>query len=74
MAATQADPEIAKVVGPYAAMQAPPASLDAVQSRARALYATGWRPPMPPGPTRDELADVVTAAASAPSYPADDAA
>jgi 2-polyprenyl-6-methoxyphenol hydroxylase-like FAD-dependent oxidoreductase len=74
MAAAQADPEIAKVAGPYAAMLAPPSSLDAVQARARTLYATGWRPPMPPGPTRDELAGLVAAAASAPSYPADDAA
>ena len=74
MAAAQADPEIAKVVGPYAAMQALPSSLDAVQARARALYATDWRPPMPPGPTRDELACLVTAAASTSSYPAADAA
>jgi len=74
MAAAQADPEIAKVVGPYAVMLALPSSLDAVQARARALYATGWRPPMPPGPTRDELAGLVTATASSPSYPADDAA
>src|SRR6516162_2465986 len=74
MAAAQADPEIAKTAGPYQAMLAPPASLNAVQARARAIYATGWRPPMPPGPTRDELADLVTAAASSPSYPADDAA
>jgi hypothetical protein len=73
MAAAQADPEIAKITGPYQAMLAPPASLDAVQSRAQALYATGWRPPMPSGPTRDELADLVTAA-SASGYPADDAA
>jgi hypothetical protein len=74
MAAAQADPEMTKVVGPYAAMLAPPGSLDAVQARARALYATGWRPPVPPGPTRDELADLVTAAASSRGHPADDAA
>jgi len=73
MAAAQADPEIAKVVGPYVAMRALPNSLDPVQARARALYATGWRPPMPPGPTRDELADLVTAASSR-GYPADDGA
>ena len=62
------------MVGPYAAMLTPPSSLDAVQARARAIYAVGWRPPMPPGPTRDELAGLVTAAASARSYLADDAA
>ena len=51
IAAAQADPEI-KVIGPYQAMLAPPASLDAVQARARDIYASGWRPPVPPGPTR----------------------
>ena len=29
---------------------------------ASAVYATGWRPPFAPGPTRDELADVIRAA------------
>ncbi len=74
MAAAQADPEIAKAAGPYQAMLAPPASLDAVQARARDIYAAGWRPPVPPGPTRDELAALVTAAASSRSHPAQDAA
>jgi 2-polyprenyl-6-methoxyphenol hydroxylase-like FAD-dependent oxidoreductase len=74
MAAAQADPEIAKVVGPYQAMLALPGSLDAVQARARDIYASGWRPPMPPGPTRDEMAGLVTAAASSHSYPAQNAA
>ena len=49
MAAAQADPEIARAAGPYQAMLAPPASLDAVQARARDIYATGWRPPAPAG-------------------------
>jgi hypothetical protein len=74
IAADQADPEIAKAAGPYQAMLAPPGSLDAVQARARAIYATGWRPPMPPGPTRDELAALITAAATSGSRPAQDAA
>ena len=69
MAAAQADPEMIKVVGPYQAMLALPSSLDAVQARARDIYATGWRPPVPPGPTRDELADLVTTAASSPQPP-----
>ena len=74
MAAAQADPEIARAAGPYQAMLAPPASLDAVQARARDIYAAGWRPPAPPGPTRDELAALVTAAASPRSHPAQHAA
>ena len=69
MAAAQADPEMTQVVGPYQAMLALPSSLDAVQARARDIYATGWRPPVPPGPTRDELADLVTAAANSATRP-----
>ena len=74
IAAAHADPQIARAAGPYLAMLALPASLDAVQTRARDLYATGWRPPAPPGPTRDELAALVTAAASSRSHPAQHAA
>ena len=63
VSAAQADPSMMPVVGPYLGMQAPPASLDAVQQRAREIYAGGWRPPVPAGPSRDELAELVTAAA-----------
>jgi 2-polyprenyl-6-methoxyphenol hydroxylase-like FAD-dependent oxidoreductase len=59
MAATVVDPEMLKVVGPYLAMLALPASLAAVEPRAREIYASGWRPPVPEGPTRDELAELV---------------
>jgi len=51
-----------------------PGSLDAVQARARDIYASGWRPPIPPGPTREELADLVTSAVSSHSRRQDDAA
>jgi 2-polyprenyl-6-methoxyphenol hydroxylase-like FAD-dependent oxidoreductase len=68
VAAVQADPEMITVVGPYLAMLTLPGSLDAVQARARDIYASGWRPPIPPGPTREELAALVIAAASAPSH------
>ena len=74
MAAAEADPGLMEVVGPYQAMLAPPASLDAVQARARDIYASGWRPPVPPGPAREELAGLVTAAASSHSHSAHDAA
>jgi hypothetical protein len=67
VAAAQADPGMLTVVGPYLAMLTPPASLGAVQARAREIYASGWRPPIPPGPSREELAALVTAAASAPA-------
>ncbi|MGH3840649.1 MAG: FAD-dependent oxidoreductase [Pseudonocardiaceae bacterium] len=63
MAATAADPSMLEVVGPYMAMVALPASLAAVEPRAREIYASGWRPPVPDGPTRDELAELVTTVA-----------
>ena len=64
MAATEVEPEMRAVVGPYMAMRALPATLAAVEPRAREIYASGWRPPIPDGPTREELAELVTAAAA----------
>jgi len=74
MAAAEAHPGMINVVGPYQAMLALPDSLDAVQARARQIYASGWRPPVPAGPTRDELAELVTAAAGSASERRVDAA
>jgi 2-polyprenyl-6-methoxyphenol hydroxylase-like FAD-dependent oxidoreductase len=59
MMAAERDPSIGELIGPYAAMTALPASLRAAEDRARAVYATGWRRPFDPGPTRGELAEVV---------------
>jgi hypothetical protein len=64
-AASGADPSLMSAVGPYLAMDAMPDSLAAAELRARAIYASGWRPPVPSGPTRDELAALVGAASSA---------
>ena len=55
-------------------MLAPPAGLNAVQGRARDIYASGWRPPVPPGPAREELAGLVAAAVGSDNHPAQDAA
>lgn len=63
VAATEADPSLMRVTGPYLAMNALPASLAAVEPAARAHYASGWRPSVPAGPSRDELAELVGAAA-----------
>jgi hypothetical protein len=60
VAAAQADPSLMPIVGPYLGMRALPASLDPLQPRVRQIYADGWRPPVPEGPTRDHLADMIT--------------
>lgn len=56
VAAAAADPAMRPEVTPYDRMAALPASLDPLQERARAVYATGWRPPVAAGPDREELA------------------
>lgn len=55
-AAAEADPALWPAVGPFMSMQAPPAVLDSVADRARALLRSGWRPAFADGPSRDELA------------------
>jgi hypothetical protein len=60
VAAALANRSLMPVVGPYLAMEALPASLAEVEPQARALYASGWRPPVPDGPTRDELVELIT--------------
>jgi hypothetical protein len=48
------------VVGPYSTMDALPASLAPAHARAVEIYASGWRPAVPDGPTRAELSEVVS--------------
>jgi hypothetical protein len=60
VAAADADPELKDVVGPYITMDALPASLTPAHARAREIYAAGWRPHVPDGPTRVELSEVVS--------------
>jgi hypothetical protein len=60
VAAAAADPALRTVVGPYASMDALPATLATAHARAVEIYATGWRPPVPDGPTRAELSEVVS--------------
>jgi 2-polyprenyl-6-methoxyphenol hydroxylase-like FAD-dependent oxidoreductase len=59
LAAASQDPGIARAMQPYLAMDAGPASLDALRGAARRVYETGWRPAYADGPTRDELARIV---------------
>jgi hypothetical protein len=56
-----ADDAMCTAVGRYARMDALPASLNAVEPRAREIFAAGWRPDVPDGPTRAELADLCDA-------------
>jgi hypothetical protein len=70
LAAAQADPAIRAATIGYLRMTALPASLRAVEPRARARYATGWRPSPAPGPSRGELAGIVDRALHASAAPA----
>jgi 2-polyprenyl-6-methoxyphenol hydroxylase-like FAD-dependent oxidoreductase len=60
VAAAEVDPALKDLVAPYTIMEALPASLAPVQARAREIYASGWRPPVPDGPTREQLSSVVS--------------
>ena len=62
LAAAQQDPEIARNLPPYLSMVAGPTSLDVLQPAARRVYESGWRPALAEGPTRDELARIVSSA------------
>jgi 2-polyprenyl-6-methoxyphenol hydroxylase-like FAD-dependent oxidoreductase len=65
VAAAEGDARLRAVVAPFARMDALPASLDSVEPLARELYRSGWRPSVPDGPTRDELAEVCASRAVA---------
>ncbi len=66
LSAAQVRPEIMQHAGGYLSMAAPPASLRAAEPIAREVYAGGWRPAYAPGPTRDELAEIVRGTAAQP--------
>jgi hypothetical protein len=65
LAAGARDPRINDAVSGYFTMTDTPDCLSAVQPLARAVYQTGWRPPYSPGPTRDELVEIASAAVPA---------
>jgi hypothetical protein len=62
MMAGSVEPRIEEAAGAYLTMTQGPSCLDPVEPLARAVYAGGWRPTPTPGPTRDELAEVVRGA------------
>ena len=59
MAASAVDERIGASMPGYLSMLELPSCLDPAEPLARAVYETGWRPPYSPGPTRDELVDLV---------------
>jgi hypothetical protein len=59
VAAAEAHPELNSTIMPYFMMRALPSSLTAIEPRVRDIYASGWRPAMPEGPSRNELAEVI---------------
>ena len=64
-AAVEADPRIGRYAGGHFAMTGLPETLRPAEPLARAVYHDGWRPAYAPGPTRDELVDVIRAAVPA---------
>jgi 2-polyprenyl-6-methoxyphenol hydroxylase-like FAD-dependent oxidoreductase len=66
MAAAEVDPRINAALTGYFAMIELPSCLEPVEPLARAVYETGWRPPYSPGPTRDELVEIVRGVSAAP--------
>jgi 2-polyprenyl-6-methoxyphenol hydroxylase-like FAD-dependent oxidoreductase len=64
-AAVEADPRIGQHAAGYFAMTALPETLRPAEPLARAVYQDGWRPTYAPGPTRDELVDVIRVAVPA---------
>jgi 2-polyprenyl-6-methoxyphenol hydroxylase-like FAD-dependent oxidoreductase len=67
LAAAEVRPEIMRFAPGYLSMHALPASLRQAEEIAREVYASGWRPAYADGPTRDELAEIVTRATAAVS-------
>ncbi len=64
--AAEVRPEIMQHAGGYLSMAALPASLRAAEPVAREVYAGGWRPSYAPGPTRDELVEIVNGVVAQP--------
>jgi hypothetical protein len=63
--AAPADPRILQHADGYLAMTALPATLAPAEPLARAVYASGWRPPFADGPSRDELVALMSSSAAA---------
>jgi 2-polyprenyl-6-methoxyphenol hydroxylase-like FAD-dependent oxidoreductase len=60
IAAGEADPSLMRLIGPFLGMEVLPTALAEIEPQVRAIYAGGWRPPTPAGPSRDDLAELIT--------------
>ena len=66
LAAAEVRPEIMQSAQGYLSMHAHPGTLRRAEPVAREVYAAGWRPSYAPGPTRDELVEIVRRAEAEP--------
>lgn len=65
--AVQVEPRIGEYAGGYFAMTALPETLRPAERLARAVYESGWRPPLTEGPSREELVGIVAQALASQS-------
>jgi 2-polyprenyl-6-methoxyphenol hydroxylase-like FAD-dependent oxidoreductase len=68
-AASEADPRIGEQAAGYFAMTSLPETLRPAEPWARAAYESGWRPAYAPGPTRDELVELIRRVSPLPVAP-----
>jgi hypothetical protein len=64
VAATTQRPDFMPTLGPFLGMVALPHSIDPLRDEVRAMLRDGWRPPTPPGPTRDDLVAAISGSLS----------
>ncbi|WP_395311538.1 FAD-dependent oxidoreductase [Mycobacterium sp. AMU20-3851] len=64
VAAAEHDSRLGPLVQPYQRMDSSPVVLAAAEPLAREAFAAGWRPAIPDGPSRAELADTCRAVAA----------
>jgi 2-polyprenyl-6-methoxyphenol hydroxylase-like FAD-dependent oxidoreductase len=58
-AVTEFDPSLFAIAGPYLMMLTRLDTLRSLEPRAREIYASGWRPAMPAGPSNADLAELI---------------
>jgi 2-polyprenyl-6-methoxyphenol hydroxylase-like FAD-dependent oxidoreductase len=64
VAATTQRPDFMPILGPFLGMLALPHTIDPLRDEVRAMLRNGWRPPTPPGPTRDDLIAAISGSLS----------